>query len=262
MKSGLYEGRLIKWNDDRGFGFIQPIDGSKEVFLHISALQKAARRPQVGDRIWYDRVTETDGKIRAAKASIQGVEIILPTPTDKQQSQRQPYKPSDAARSISTKRQRRQRGWTSWLNPMRVFNPLGVMGFLIAVAVVGLITNGRFPLPSSSKKYSPPVTPRVVIVPTPITPIIESTPTVLETPSVVINTPAIPIMENTPSPNTSTFGVGCTIKGNISVGSGKKLYHVPGMEDYNITTINTSQGERWFCTESEAIANGWVRAPR
>ena len=32
MKSGLRQGKLSKWKDDRGFGFIQPSSGEKEVF--------------------------------------------------------------------------------------------------------------------------------------------------------------------------------------------------------------------------------------
>ena len=36
MQPGLRNGKLIKWKDERGFGFIQPVDGSKQVFLHIS----------------------------------------------------------------------------------------------------------------------------------------------------------------------------------------------------------------------------------
>jgi len=54
----------------------------------------------------------------------------------------------------------------------------------------------------------------------------------------------------------------CNIKGNISVNTGKKWYHIPGMEDYDSTTIDTSQGERWFCTETEAIDAGWTKAPK
>jgi hypothetical protein len=52
----------------------------------------------------------------------------------------------------------------------------------------------------------------------------------------------------------------CDIKGNIGYESGEKIYHVPGGEFYYDTTISTDYGERWFCTEAEAIANGWRRS--
>jgi hypothetical protein len=55
---------------------------------------------------------------------------------------------------------------------------------------------------------------------------------------------------------------GCNIKGNISISTNKKLYHLPEMKDYKITKISPEKGERWFCSEAEAIANGWKKAPR
>ena len=55
---------------------------------------------------------------------------------------------------------------------------------------------------------------------------------------------------------------GCVIKGNISVATSKKLYHLPGMRNYNATIIDPKKGERWFCTEAEAQANGWIKASR
>ncbi len=65
-----------------------------------------------------------------------------------------------------------------------------------------------------------------------------------------------------PDPITSITKPGCIIKGNISINTGDKLYHLPRMEDYESTVIDPTQGEKWFCTESEAIANGWRKAPR
>lgn len=49
------------------------------------------------------------------------------------------------------------------------------------------------------------------------------------------------------------------VKGNISSG-GEKIYHVPGGRYYEQTVINTSSGERWFCTENEAIRAGWRKS--
>ena len=51
----------------------------------------------------------------------------------------------------------------------------------------------------------------------------------------------------------------CLIKGNIS--SSGKIYHTPSSPWYARTKINTTKGERWFCSEEEAEAAGW-RAPR
>lgn len=51
----------------------------------------------------------------------------------------------------------------------------------------------------------------------------------------------------------------CVIKGNISVSTGEKIYHVPQDTYYAETIINEEKGERWFCSEEEAIAAGWRR---
>lgn len=50
------------------------------------------------------------------------------------------------------------------------------------------------------------------------------------------------------------------IKGNISVSSSEKIYHVPGGAYYDETVIDESRGERRFCTEAEAIAAGWRKS--
>jgi hypothetical protein len=52
----------------------------------------------------------------------------------------------------------------------------------------------------------------------------------------------------------------CPIKGNIS--SGGQIFHVPGQRDYCKTVIDLSKGERWFCSEAEAVAAGWRAAMR
>lgn len=51
----------------------------------------------------------------------------------------------------------------------------------------------------------------------------------------------------------------CTIKGNISA-SGEKIYHMPGCGSYEKTVIDESVGERWFCSEDEAVKAGWRKA--
>ena len=50
------------------------------------------------------------------------------------------------------------------------------------------------------------------------------------------------------------------IKGNVAFESGERIYHVPGQEYYDETSIDTAFGERWFCTEQEAQDAGWRKA--
>ncbi|RWD31169.1 MAG: thermonuclease family protein [Mesorhizobium sp.] len=67
-----------------------------------------------------------------------------------------------------------------------------------------------------------------------------------------------------PSTPLFAFGggnAGCNIKGNISA-DGERIYHAPGQKYYSVTIINQAKGERWFCSEAEAVAAGWRRSKR
>ncbi len=48
---------------------------------------------------------------------------------------------------------------------------------------------------------------------------------------------------------------GCPIKGQVS--GGAKLYLLPWSPDYARVRVSKSRGDRWFCSEEEAIAAGW-----
>ncbi|WP_336487055.1 cold-shock protein [Methylobacterium nigriterrae] len=50
----------VKWfNETKGFGFIQPDDGSKDVFVHISAVERSGMRTLVeGQKISYEMETD------------------------------------------------------------------------------------------------------------------------------------------------------------------------------------------------------------
>ena len=50
----------------------------------------------------------------------------------------------------------------------------------------------------------------------------------------------------------------CLIKGNVS-SMGERIYHPPGCRYYNATVIDPNRGERWFCSEADAVAAGWRR---
>ena len=52
-------------------------------------------------------------------------------------------------------------------------------------------------------------------------------------------------------------GCDADIKGNIGA---ERIYHVPGSQYYEQTVIDKEKGERWFCSESQAVDAGWRKA--
>jgi uncharacterized membrane protein YsdA (DUF1294 family)/cold shock CspA family protein len=60
-----FKGKLKSWNDDRGFGFIDPIEGGQEIFVHIKAFDPRSGRPQVNDLVWFEVELGPEGKKRA-----------------------------------------------------------------------------------------------------------------------------------------------------------------------------------------------------
>jgi len=60
-----FEGKLIKWYDDKGFGFIRATQDSKDVFLHISEIQKLKQRPKINALLSYEIARDDKGRFRA-----------------------------------------------------------------------------------------------------------------------------------------------------------------------------------------------------
>ena len=62
----------VKWfNATKGFGFIEPEDGSKDAFVHISAVEQAGLSSlNEGQKVSYDLESGRDGKSSAANLSI------------------------------------------------------------------------------------------------------------------------------------------------------------------------------------------------
>jgi cold shock protein len=62
----------VKWfNDAKGYGFVSPDGGGKDVFVHISAVTKAQMETlEQGDRITFDLETRKDGKKSAINLRI------------------------------------------------------------------------------------------------------------------------------------------------------------------------------------------------
>jgi len=65
-----FEGIVKSWNDDRAFGFIEPIQGGQEIFIHISALPARSGRPQLNQRVSFEVELNREGKKRAKNVQL------------------------------------------------------------------------------------------------------------------------------------------------------------------------------------------------
>jgi len=69
-------GKITKWNDDKGFGFISPLRGGEQVFVHIRAFSNRHRRPVGNEFVTYETGFDDRGRMRAEQ-----VEFFGDTPT-------------------------------------------------------------------------------------------------------------------------------------------------------------------------------------
>ena len=62
----------VKWfNPTKGYGFIQPEDGSKDAFVHISAVERAGLTTLVeGQKVQYELVQGRNGRASAENLSV------------------------------------------------------------------------------------------------------------------------------------------------------------------------------------------------
>lgn len=120
-------GTLTRWNDERGFGFITPAQGSGEIFVHISTFPRDGKRPVLNELISFETETGSNGKTQA-------VRVMRPTQRQSSPIARQPFR---------TARRQPNRN-----NPFRRVSG-GTAAFLI-VAAVGAFAYSKFPGRASS----------------------------------------------------------------------------------------------------------------
>jgi len=66
-------GTLSTWHDDRGFGFIAPAQGGRELFVHVSAFPRDGSRPTIGEVLTYELGRGKDGEpqvVRVIRAAV------------------------------------------------------------------------------------------------------------------------------------------------------------------------------------------------
>ena len=94
------QGRLVEWFDEKGYGFIQPNDTSKDrVFLHIKDFARQGPRPIVGCALEYTVLLDGEGRFRAQQVmylKASQTQKILPKPKNVNE-QAQKLKPMQIA---------------------------------------------------------------------------------------------------------------------------------------------------------------------
>lgn len=222
MSTKRYQGEIVRWKDARGFGFIRTEAITDDIFLHINAIKNCQRRPRVGDTIYFDLQQKEQGKLKAVNASLK---------------QQRNY--HQAQQRVTTQSQ----------------PPAGSLGRIYqsqstASKPINRESKRTFK-PSFAKKISSTLLMGAIVA------------------GVVISLPKLfdSRLEDSNAPDSGTaskfsnpFRKDCDIKGNISYSSGEKLYHLPSDRDYAEVIISKEDGERWFCSETEAINAGWQHA--
>lgn len=66
------KGKITQWDDDKGFGFIQPLLKGERVFVHIKALQNRSRRPVIGEVVTYAIGKDEQGRLQAQQVTFAG----------------------------------------------------------------------------------------------------------------------------------------------------------------------------------------------
>lgn len=60
-----FNGKLSKWNADRGFGFVVAEHGGQELFVHVSAFPRDGRAPVIGEPVSFELGLDKEGRKRA-----------------------------------------------------------------------------------------------------------------------------------------------------------------------------------------------------
>jgi cold shock CspA family protein len=61
-------GKIISWNDSKGYGFIEPAAGGKRVFVHINAMNKHGQAPAAGQQVSF--TMSKDRQLRPCAAKV------------------------------------------------------------------------------------------------------------------------------------------------------------------------------------------------
>ena len=64
------KGKVVKWFDDKGYGFISTGDAGDKVFAHITAFPVGAERPNFAEEVTYELMKDAKNRMKAVKRPI------------------------------------------------------------------------------------------------------------------------------------------------------------------------------------------------
>lgn len=128
------QGRLVDWNDEKGFGFIQPNDVTKDhVFLHIKDFARPGPRPIVGCALEYQVQVDGHGRYRA-------IQVIYLTASQAKASQSKALQKNNKAGA--TKLSPMQMVSVAYIVTLAVLTVLGFISgmVLLFISIINVLT--------------------------------------------------------------------------------------------------------------------------
>lgn len=73
-----HQGQISSWNEEKGFGFIAPVAGGEDVFVHWSAFLRRDQRPKPSDLVVYELAVDGRGRLQATAVAFEGKPLMPP----------------------------------------------------------------------------------------------------------------------------------------------------------------------------------------
>ena len=80
-----YQGKLVEWNDDKGFGFVRPNAGGRKIFVHLNEFVSRKQRPVMGDLLTFEVGLDASKRSCAVKVA----PVVAPLERVRAQAQRE-----------------------------------------------------------------------------------------------------------------------------------------------------------------------------
>ena len=126
------KGKIIKWNDDKGFGFILPNDSQKNIFVHIKSFSDKSVRPTEGQHVTYTRQKKNDGRDSAINVSRATDNIV-----NNRASSNRNKNITPTYNRINTNNIKLENKSTHSISPSYIMIILGFVGFLLNFTIEG-----------------------------------------------------------------------------------------------------------------------------